>query len=299
MNKVLRVKNNNFTTISNVFLRDKNLSIKAKGFLAVIMGLPSDWEFSIEGVCAILKEGKTAIYNVIDELKENNYCSLVTLRDEKGRIMGNDYTFFEEPYSNSPYMGNPNMDNQPQLNTKEIKKEINKKEIYKERKEEENLHSEFIDFAKEYKKLCGNHTVSGIESLFNEFTRRHKDWREVVPLLMPALKLEHHARETAKAKNTFYPLPKNLSTYLGRQRAWETWIDEIQSMKVDDYRPITNTQLLYNSMLKNYIFIGYFNGFIGDGYEDANRPNGATIILNNNRGTITWNKEESKWILKK
>lgn len=127
MNKIMRVKNDNFTTISNVFLRDKNLSIKAKGFLAIVMGLPSDWEFSIEGICAILKEGKTAIYNVIDELKENKYCNLVTLRDDKGRIIGSDYTFFEEPYSEKPYMGNPNMDNQPQLNTYiELNKEENK-----------------------------------------------------------------------------------------------------------------------------------------------------------------------------
>lgn len=127
MNKVSRVKDDNFTTISNVFLRDKNISIKAKGFLAVVMGLPSDWEFSINGICATLKEGKTAIYNVINELKENKYCNVVTIRDEKGCIIGNDYTFYEEPYKEEPYLGFPNMDNQPQLNTYSNNKEIDKK----------------------------------------------------------------------------------------------------------------------------------------------------------------------------
>lgn len=133
MNKVSRVKNDNFTIISNVFLRDKNISIKAKGFLAVVMGLPSDWEFSIDGVCSILKEGKTAIYNVIDELKGLGYCTVLTCRDEKGRISGNDYTFYEEPQIDlpqveSPRMENPNMDNQPQLNTYNIKDIFNKEE---------------------------------------------------------------------------------------------------------------------------------------------------------------------------
>lgn len=138
MNKVSRIKNKNFTTISNVFLRDRNLSIKSKGFLAVVMGLPDDWEFSINGICSILKEGKTAIYNTIDELKQLGYCKVVTNRDTQGRIVGNDYMFFEEPqqdkqYLDEPYTENPNMDNQPQLNKEIIKDSIkkNKEEVYK------------------------------------------------------------------------------------------------------------------------------------------------------------------------
>ncbi len=147
MNKVSRVKNENFTIISNVFLKDKNLSIKAKGFLAVVMGLPNDWEFSIDGICSILKEGKTAIYNVIDELKEHGYCIVVTTRDEKGRICGNDYKFYEEPQIDSPQvesprMENPNMDNQPQLNTYSIKDlfdEEEKEDKSSKKKEEDDF----------------------------------------------------------------------------------------------------------------------------------------------------------------
>lgn len=145
MNKISRVKNDNFTIISNVFLKDKNLSIKAKGFLAVVMGLPSDWEFSINGVCAILKEGKTAIYNVIDELKENGYCNVVVCRDEKGRMAGNDYTFFEEPQKENPYMENPNVDNQPQLNTKEIKDIFNEEEIEDKSSTKNKCVDEFVE----------------------------------------------------------------------------------------------------------------------------------------------------------
>lgn len=121
MNKVKRVKDKGFTTISNVFLRDKGLSIKAKGFLAVVMGLPDDWEFSIQGICSILKEGKTAVYNVIDELKERGYCESNIVRNDKGLVCGNDYVFYEEPKkslpdTDNPYPENPHADNQPQLN---------------------------------------------------------------------------------------------------------------------------------------------------------------------------------------
>lgn len=129
MNKVSRVKNTNFTVISNVFLRDKNLSIKAKGFLAVVMGLPEDWEFSIKGICAILKEGKSAIYGVIDELKEKGYCVVTKERNESGLFSGNDYTFYEEPHTEEPHTEEPHTENRDTDNQSQISKE--EKETFK------------------------------------------------------------------------------------------------------------------------------------------------------------------------
>ena len=67
----------------------------------------------------------------------------------------------------------------------------------------------------------------------------------------------------------------------------------------DEYRPTLTSQLLFHNDLKCYLYIGYFNGFIGDGYTDDNRPDGATIMLNNGRGLVIWNKEQKQWILKK
>lgn len=41
----------------------------------------------------------------------------------------------------------------------------------------------------------------------------------------------------------------------------------------------------------------YFDGDgIADGYDDGKRPDGAQIVLNNGRGTLTWSKEQQKWI---
>lgn len=158
MNKITRSKSRDFTVISNVFLRDKDLSIKAKGFLAVVMGLPEDWDFSINGICQTLKEGKTAVYNVISELKEKGYCDVKVFRNEKGIILGNDYSFFEEPnhvnqYQEEPHAGNPNMDKKPQLNTKETKKEkeeINNEESSITWRESFELYKEKVNDAKNH-----------------------------------------------------------------------------------------------------------------------------------------------------
>ena len=46
---VIRVeKNRNFTTMSNYHLRDKDLSLKAKGLLSQILSLPDDWDYRSE-----------------------------------------------------------------------------------------------------------------------------------------------------------------------------------------------------------------------------------------------------------
>ena len=49
---------------------------------------------------------------------------------------------------------------------------------------------------------------------------------------------------------------------------------------------------------KCFYFVGnYSDGDpIFDGYDDSERPDGAQIVLNNGRGTLTWNKELNEWI---
>lgn len=121
MNKVTCIKNRNYTTISNSIFRETNLSLKAKGLLALILTLPDDWDFTIDGIASIIKEGKTAIYSAIDELKAHGYCKVEISRNASGVFIGNDYTFFETPYTENPYLENPhaenpNMDNQTQIN---------------------------------------------------------------------------------------------------------------------------------------------------------------------------------------
>lgn len=97
---VIRVhKNKNFTVMSNTHLRDKNLSLKSKGLLSVMLSLPDDWDYSIAGLCSICKENETAVKSEINELKANRY--VIVIREEPtkengGRIKYN-YEVYEEP----------------------------------------------------------------------------------------------------------------------------------------------------------------------------------------------------------
>ena len=92
-------KNKNYTVMSNTHLRDKNLSLKAKGLLSVMISLPDNWNYSIAGLVAICKENETAIKSALNELKENGYLIVNKLKPSKstkGKI-GYEYLIFETP----------------------------------------------------------------------------------------------------------------------------------------------------------------------------------------------------------
>ena len=97
---VIRVhKNKNFTVMSNTHLRDKNLSLKAKGLLSVMLSLPDNWDYSIAGLCAICKENETAVKSALNELKKSMYV-IVERKDptkENGGRIKYEYEVYEEP----------------------------------------------------------------------------------------------------------------------------------------------------------------------------------------------------------
>ena len=61
------------------------------------------------------------------------------------------------------------------------------------------------------------------------------------------------------------------------------------------YMPTTDGMLTWNDFYKVFIYAGYYNGAIADGYNDDNRPEGARVMLNNGRGFIRWNAFTKRW----
>ena len=129
---VFRVeKNKNYTVMSNVHLRDKKLSLKAKGLLAMILTLPEDWHYSVDGLAAISKESRASINSGLKELEKAGYLIRRQLRDEKGHLTNTEYTIYEEPRSpcvdylttGSPHADDPSTDGPSAENCKGINKE--------------------------------------------------------------------------------------------------------------------------------------------------------------------------------
>ena len=72
---VFRVeKNKSYTVMSNHHLRNRTLSLKAKGLLlSQMLSLPEDWDYTLAGLASINKESKDAIRTAVRELEEAGY----------------------------------------------------------------------------------------------------------------------------------------------------------------------------------------------------------------------------------
>ena len=130
---VIRVeKNKNYTVMSNVHLRDKALSLKAKGLLSLILSLPDDWQYNVKGLAAISKEGRSGITSALQELEAAGYLERRQLRGEHGKLAQVEYVVFEaprpplaenpataKPATADPATGNPVTEDRAQISTEE------------------------------------------------------------------------------------------------------------------------------------------------------------------------------------
>lgn len=132
---VFRVhKNKNYTTMSNYHLRDKKLSLKAKGLLSWMLSNNDDWDYSIAGIVACCKEGETAITSTLKELQEFGYVKITkhmpSIEDNKIHYS---YDIYEKPQDiENQVLENQVLENQVQRNTNISNTNIRNKTISKD-----------------------------------------------------------------------------------------------------------------------------------------------------------------------
>lgn len=139
----------NYTCISNDVFRS-DLSLKARGMLCTMLSLPDGWEFSENGLQAILKDGQTSIRSAIKELESAGFLSRTRERDESGRMGKCVWIVCDYPRFENPNLVNSNLGIEPQLSTKEssTKESITKKETRHKYGEYSNVLLSDTDLAK-------------------------------------------------------------------------------------------------------------------------------------------------------
>ena len=100
---VFRVeKTRNYTVMSNHHLRDKSLSLKAKGLLSLMLSLPEDWDYTTKGLAYICKDGVDSIRTAVRELESAGYIVRQRERHADGTLGGIEYTILEQPREPEP-----------------------------------------------------------------------------------------------------------------------------------------------------------------------------------------------------
>jgi len=127
----------NYTTVQNSFLRNQNLSLKAKGLYAYMASFDKNWNFTIKSMAKQLKEGKYTVSAGIKELKDNGFITYTKSYDGTGIYTLHDEPIVKKPHvenqdlanpkPNNPYQGNPTMQKPDRIkNNNPIRKTIHK-----------------------------------------------------------------------------------------------------------------------------------------------------------------------------
>ncbi|MBQ8525707.1 MAG: helix-turn-helix domain-containing protein [Clostridia bacterium] len=108
---VFRVeKNHNYTVMSNHHLKNRELSLKAKGLLSQMLSLPDNWDYTLAGLAKINREKVDAIRTAIWELEKFGYITRTQTREANGRMSKTEYIIYEAPQVTSPILENPTTD---------------------------------------------------------------------------------------------------------------------------------------------------------------------------------------------
>lgn len=136
---VFRVeKTRDYTVMANHHLKNRALTLKAKGLLSLMLSLPEDWDYTLKGLSLISVEGIDAIREAVRELECAGYIIRSRERNGKGQLKGTEYVIYEKPHSSeappggekpaqekpmlgSPALAEPIQENPTQLNTKGLK----------------------------------------------------------------------------------------------------------------------------------------------------------------------------------
>ena len=147
---VFRVeRNTGYTVMSNHHLRNKELTLKAKGLLSQMLSLPEDWDYTLAGLSYINRESIDAIRTAIWELEKAGYITRRQGRDDKGKMTAIEYTIYEQPQLEKPILENPTTDkpilenptsgNPTSENPTQINKDISKTDLPKKEKSNTDL----------------------------------------------------------------------------------------------------------------------------------------------------------------
>ena len=170
-------KSKNYSIISNEILRRKDLSLKAKGLMSLILSLPDSWDLTVNGLVEIIKESKNTVYSILKELNGFGYVERNRITDSTGKVIKWELIVYEQPHTKKPQLKKPDVENCTQISTdNKINTNINK--IYwideiKELNYPKEMKEDFIEYWSEESKT--GKTRQSMQKTWNT-ERRLKTW---------------------------------------------------------------------------------------------------------------------------
>lgn len=103
-----------YTIMTNHHLRNRDLSLKAKGLHSLMLSLPEEWNYTLSGLVKLSRDGKDAVMSALKELEKHKYLfrHQTQINTPNGnRFSHMEYYIFQVPYDKPPYPENPYPEN--------------------------------------------------------------------------------------------------------------------------------------------------------------------------------------------
>lgn len=249
-------KNKNYTVMSNHHLRNKELSLKSKGLLSLMLSLPEEWDYTLKGLSIICKEGIDAIRVSINELEKHGYIERHRKRNTKGQLTSTEYIIYEHPISTTPTSDNPTLEN-PILDFPTQAKPIleNPMQLNKDKTNTQELNTDLIN----YPSINQTETTRLIDR-YNQNTEQVKSNIEYDALLhsydKPIIdEIVTVMAEVLTIDTPYYTIEKKqYPTELVRQRFLEIDYGKLEAFMLDFTR---RNEKIHN--IKAYLITSLFN----------------------------------------
>ncbi|CUR36534.1 hypothetical protein [Limosilactobacillus reuteri] len=124
MARLIKRTNNNYTNISNILVRDKRLTWKARGIFLYMWSQADNWQFYVREIASHAVDGERALTSGLKELEECGYLIRKHRIAKHGGFAGMDWILTDRPEINKT-----SKEHQPQNNTDDKKAENSEKNV--------------------------------------------------------------------------------------------------------------------------------------------------------------------------
>ena len=104
MTRIRRVSRpaDNFTIVSNDFIRDSRLSLDAIGLGVWLLSHTIGWETNVKTITQRVKAGRDKVNRILDELTQYGYLRCIQERTSEGRMGVMSYEVQDVPFEDEP-----------------------------------------------------------------------------------------------------------------------------------------------------------------------------------------------------
>lgn len=253
-----RIKSH-FTIIPNSLINDRNLSDRARFIFTLMASKPDDWKFYNSSLAKELGYHEDTLRKYVSELIESGWL----VKHEavgKPNIYTLQPTKFSESeklrHRDSPTPKNPDTYKEGLSTNKDLKQrsKSNKKKDYRaktnkrkqsvnnvnnsvnnckpelNRKRKSNKKKDDISLKTNFEKARKAYPGQkrGLDTEFDYFKQKVKDWKEVLPELKPAIEQQKQYRQKQESAGNFVPAWKHFKSWI-YNRYWEMEFEQTGS----------------------------------------------------------------------